>query len=238
MNLNYADTGRISVGQIDNASRAAALHCWSQVLPMDERYEVAWGAIAEAAASSDQRIRYNDMIQIGKEAIDDEARDWGRHHGRSNGRSFQAFWLDRYELDAANTQFEDRLVDNVALGQVLAVLPSRMATALIALAVAGDLAGAAALLGQHYDTVTRNVRDGRRAIYAMWFEGQTPPTPPIDRRVESYERPRADQCPQGHELTADNIYRLGRTGRTCRTCQIARSAARRAGRPTRLRGAA
>ena len=31
---------------------------------------------------------------------------------------------------------------------------------------------------------------------------------------------------------------LGRTGRTCRTCQIARSAARRAGRPTRLRGAA
>jgi uncharacterized protein (TIGR02598 family) len=42
----------------------------------------------------------------------------------------------------------------------------------------------------------------------------------------------------GHELTADNTYRLGRTGRTCRTCQIARSAARRAGRPTRFRGAA
>ena len=52
MNLNQADTGRIAVGQIDNASKAAALHCWSQVLPMDERYETAWGAIAEAAASS------------------------------------------------------------------------------------------------------------------------------------------------------------------------------------------
>ena len=238
MNLHYADTGRISVGQIDNASRAAALHCWSQVLPMDERFQVAWGAIAEAAASNEQRIRYNDMIQIGKEAIDDEARDWGRHHGRSNERSFQAFWLDRYELDAANTQFEDRLVDNLALGQVMAVLPSRMSTALIALSIAGDLAGAAQLLGQHYDTVSRNVRDGRRAVYAMWFEGLTPPTPPIDRRVESYRQPRAEECPQGHELTADNTYRLGRTGRTCRTCQIARSAARRAGRPTRFRGAA
>lgn len=238
MNLHHADTGRIAVGQIDNASRAAALHCWSQVLAMDERYEIAWGAIAEAAASNDQRLRYSDMIQIGKEAIDDEARDWGRHHGRSNQRSFQAFWLDRYELDAANNQFEGRLVDHLALGQVLAVLPSRMSTALIALAIAGDLAGAARLLGQHYDTVTRNVRDARRAIYTMWFEGQTPPLIPIDRRVESYRQARADQCPEGHELTPDNIYRLGRTGRTCRTCQIARSAARRAGRPTRFRGAA
>jgi hypothetical protein len=63
------------------------------------------------------------MIQIGKEAIDDEARDWGRHHGRSNGRSFQAFWLDRYELDAANNKFEARLVDHLALAQVMAVLP-------------------------------------------------------------------------------------------------------------------
>lgn len=238
MSLHHADTGRISVGQIDNASRAAALHCWSQVLQMDERYQVAWGAIAEAAASNERRLRYNDMIQVGKEAIDDEARDWGRHHGRSNQRSFQAFWLDRYELDAANTQFEDRLVDDIALAQVLAVLPSRMSRALIALSIAGDLAGAAALLGQHYDTVTRNVRDARRAVYALWWEGQTPPIPPIDRRVESYRQPPAEQCPQGHELTADNVYRLGRTGRTCRTCQIARSAARRAGRPTRLRGAA
>ena len=238
MNLFHADTGRISVGQIDNASRAAALHCWSQVLPMDERFQVAWGAIAEAAASNTERLRYNDMIQVGKEAIDDEARDWSRHHGRSNERSFQAFWLDRYELDAANTQFEDRLVDNVALGQVMAVLPSRMSTALIALSISGDLAGAAQLLGQHYDTVSRNVRDGRRAIYSMWFEGQTAPSIPIDRRVESYRQPRAEECPEGHELTADNVYRLGRTGRTCRTCQIARSAARRAGRPTRFRGAA
>ena len=225
MNLNDADTGRISVGQIDNASKAAALHCWSQVLPMDERYEVAWGAIAEAAASNDQRMRYTGMIQIGKDAIDDEARDWSRHHGRSNRRSFQAFWLDRWELNAANTQFENRLVDELALAQVMAVLPSRMSTALIALAVAGDLSGAAQLLGQHYDTVTRNVRDARRAVYAMWFEGQTPPSIPIDRRVESYQRPRAEECPQGHELTADNIYRLGRTGRTCRTCQIARGVA-------------
>ena len=238
MNVNDADTGRISIGQIDNASRAAALHCWSQVLPMDERFEVAWGAIAEAAASNDQRLRHNEMIQIGKDAIDDEARDWGRHHGRSNRRSFQAFWLDRWELNAANTQFENRLVDDLALGQVMTVLPARMSTALIALAVAGDLSGAAQLLGQHYDTVTRNVRDGRRAVYAMWFEGQTPPSIPIDRRVESYQRPRAEECPQGHELTADNIYRLGGTGRTCRACQIARSAARRAARPNRLQGVA
>ena len=238
MNLNDADTGRISIGQIDTASRAAALHCWSQVLPMDERFEVAWGAIAEAASSNDQRLRYREMIQVGKEAIDDEARDWGRHHGRSNGRSFQAFWLDRYELDAANNKFEARLVDRLALGQVMAVLPARMSTALIALAIGGDLAGAARLLGQHYDTVTRNVRDGRRAIYAMWFEGQTAPAIPIDRRVESYQRPRAEECPQGHQLTADNVYRLGRTGRTCRACQIARSAARRAARPNRLRGVA
>jgi hypothetical protein len=43
MNLNQADTGRIAVGQIDNASKAAALHCWSQVLPMDERYESGVG---------------------------------------------------------------------------------------------------------------------------------------------------------------------------------------------------
>ena len=238
MNLNDADIGRIAVGQIDNASKAAALHCWSQVLPMDERYEVAWGAIAEAAATNDQRMRYTEMIQIGKDAIDDEARHWGRHNGRSNRRSFQAFWLDRWELNAANTQFENRLVDDLALAQVMAVLPARMSTALIALAIGGDLAGAARLLGQHYDTVTRNVRDARRAVYAMWFEGQTPPSIPIDRRVESYQRPRAEECPQGHELTADNIYRLGRTGRTCRACQIARSAARRAARPNRLRGVA
>jgi hypothetical protein len=205
---------------------------------MDERYEIAWCAIAEAAASCAERLRYNEMIQIGKEAIDDESRGWLRHHGRSNERSFQAFWLDRYELAALNTQFEGRLVEHVALGQVMAVLPPRMLTALISLAIAGDIASASKLLGQHYDTVARNIRDARRAIYAMWFEGQTVPIPPIDRRVESYQRPRAEECPQGHELTADNVYRLGRTGRTCRACQIARSAARRAARPNRLRGVA
>ena len=86
MNLNDADTGRIAVGQIDSASKAAALHCWSQVLPMDERYEVAWGAIAEAAASNDERLRYTEMIQIGKDAIDEELAELNRQIAENDAR--------------------------------------------------------------------------------------------------------------------------------------------------------
>lgn len=229
MNVNevrQADTGRVAVHEIDNAARMAALRCWSQMLPMDERYELAWEAIAEAIAGEEsRRLRFNELIQCGIEAIDSESRHWLRHHGRTNGRAFGIYWAEWIQTESL---FEGTLCDRIALAQVMSALPERMRRSLIALAIADDLRGAAELLGQHYDTVSRNVREGRALVFSMWFGDEGTTLPRRDRRVESYSQPRAQFCKEGHEMVPENTYRVGWRGRTCRECQINRQANRRA----------
>jgi hypothetical protein len=233
--VRSADTGRVMMREIDNASRAASLHSWSQMLPLDERYELAWESIAEACANHEERLRFSEMVQVGKDAIDSESRDWLRHHGRSNARSHMLYWLDWNE---PHTTFEAQLCDTLAVGQIMRALPSRLRTALVALAVSNDLEGASRMLGQHYDTVARNVREARVAVFAMWFGDEAPPTPRRDRRTASYSHPRQQFCPKGHELTPDNCYRVGNGQRTCKTCQIERSAKNRAAAKRRRRAEA
>jgi len=230
--LRTQDTGLVSIHEIDNAARCAATRSWSQMLPMDERYLLAWEAIAEAVSSAEQRMRFNHMIQAGIEAIDDEARDWLRHHGRSNTRSFEAFWMDWVQ---AESLFEEELCQRVALSQVLAVLPDRMRRALMALVIADDLEGAARHLGQHYDTVARNVRDARAFIFALWWGDEPAPSVRRDRRVSAYASKDQQYCKQGHELVPENCCRVGISGRCCRTCQLDRQAARRAEQKARKR---
>lgn len=226
------DTGRVALHEIDNAARCAAQRCWSQMLPMDERVILAWEAIAEAITAAEQRLRFNEMVQAGIEAIDLEARDWLRHNGRSNSRSFDLFWLDWIQVEGL---FEAQVCERVALEQVMRVVPDRMRRALIALTVAGDLEGAAHHLGQHYDTVARNVREARALIYALWFGDESAPTIRRDRRVSAYATKDERYCAKGHELTPENTYRIGVSGRCCRDCQIERSARRRAEQKARKR---
>lgn len=230
--VRQIDTGQVAMHELDNAARMAALNSWSQMLPLDERYLLAWEAIAQAVAETEQRLRFNEMIHIGINAIDTEARDWLRHHGRNNGRSFTVFWLDWIQ---AESLFDNAICERLALEQIMAALPERLSRTLIALAIADNMKAAAELLGQHYDTVTRNVREARAAVYAMWFDQEGTPKPPRDRRVETYARGRQQFCVYGHELTPENSYRLGWRGRTCRECQINRQAKRRAKEKARRR---
>lgn len=222
--VRHIDTGSVSMNQIDCASRIAATRCYSQMLPMDERFLLAWEAIAETVSAAENRVRFTEMIEVGIDAIDHESRDWLRHNGRNNTRAFTMFWIDWVSVPNA---FEEQLCQRVTLATILEVMPERLRRALVALAIADDLQGAAALLGQHYDTVARNVREAREFVFALWFEGEIPPVAQRDRRVKAYATRNDQFCKQGHELVPENTYRVGISGRCCRTCQIARAAARR-----------
>lgn len=230
--LRDQDTGLVAIHEIDNAARCAAMRSWSQMLPMDDRYLLAWEAIGVAVSQLRKRIPFNEMIQVGIDAIDLESRDWLRHHGRNNTRSFEAFWMDWVQ---AESLFEEELCQRIALAQVLAVLPDRMRRALMALVIADDLQGAADHLGQHYDTVAKNVRDARAFIYSLWWGEEAAPSVRRDRRVSSYATKDQQFCKQGHELTPENSYRIGISQRCCRECQINRQRKRRAEQKARKR---
>lgn len=219
------DTGLVSVDEIDAAARCASKRCWSQMLPMDERYLLAWEAIAQTVTEIEKRLRFREMVQVGIDAIDLESRDWLRHNGRNNTRSFVIFWIDWLKRPSV---FEDEICNRLALAQILEVMPDRMRRALMALVIAEDLQGAADHLGQHYDTVARNVRDARAFIYSMWWGDEATPDVRRDRRVSSYATKNQQFCKAGHELTPENCYRVGISGRCCKTCQVDRQRKRRA----------
>lgn len=225
--MREIDTGKISMDQLHAAARYAAMNSWSQMLPVDDRLQLAWEAIAEEVIATQQRITFNHMVNAGIQAIDHESRDWLRHNGRNNSKAFATFWIDWIDQKHCNV-FADEVCQRLALDQILRVMPERLRRALIALAVSDDLQQAAKLLDQHYDTVTRNVREARAFVYALWFEDQLPPRVIRDRRAKTYATKDQQYCKQGHELVPENTYRVGISGRCCRTCQIQRAANRRA----------
>lgn len=230
MTATLTEWGGFTLAQIEAAAQHCARHCWSQILTMEERAELAWGAIAEAVADgvrAGRTPKWNDILRAGTDAIDTEAMDWLRHNGRSNTRSFFVYWTweagFRWSTDPA-AGVEARL----ALGQVLAAMRPIDRETLVALAMHGTQAAAADALGIVYGSMTRRTVNARRAFYELWFQGGQVPPLTRDRRVQSYTKPPVTHCKNGHEFTPENTYRNGKgaTGlrrKGCRACAIERS---------------
>lgn len=209
-----------------------------------DQVETAWLGIVECLCSADQPPTERDLHAAGTRALVEETKAWRRHHGIADtgdvGPRFAAFWYD-----PPRDPWEDRVVDRIALGQILAAIPAHQRDAFDALAKAGDYALAAQLLGIKYPALVARLRHARTEFLRSWYWPESAPRRRgTDRRVGAYGKSLATHCGNGHEWTPENTrWDKGRTAasarvRRCRACESDRSRARVAARAVRAGAAA
>jgi len=145
-------------------------------------YEIAWGAIAERLYVSDQQPSDRDLIFIGRSAIYDEIRSYRHHYGYFKGTaangaaSSPRFWQYWYQHCFASTvnSCEDRVVDEMALAEILSTMDPVRRDAIVALAVWDEYHPAAIALGITYRAFIIRLNKARADFRRLWHEGETP----------------------------------------------------------------
>lgn len=190
------------------------------------RYGLAWSGIVDVLIDATDRPEPAALVRAGWQAIYRDARTSRRGHGYQDDGTiaprFTTYWGHRVAPSP-----EGRIVDRMAVQQVIAALPDRHRDAIAALAVADNYQAAADLMDVSYPAAKRRIAVARHAALALWHDGETPhQRPGSDRRVASYSASLATHCRLGHEYTPENTrWGLQRRGATrsrrrwCRTCE-------------------
>jgi DNA-directed RNA polymerase specialized sigma24 family protein len=231
----------ITLADLDGMARAAVVADRLLAMPSDERYAIAWSAIAEAVCAAETTPDRRWLVQTGWQAIARHVRDGLRQRGYADGER----WSSEQPTMARFVRFwgrgvapspEDDVVDRIAVMQVMAVLGEPYYDAVLALAVHDDYAAAAAALGVRYSTLTVRLSTARRHLLKYWHQGETPHlVRRTDRRVEVRNVELATHCSAGHEWTPENtrfrndmVRGRVKRSRACRACEVAHRARRKA----------
>ncbi len=226
---------------LEQMTRAAVIADRSMASNIEDRKDTAWSAIAEHLCLSEEPPTRQELIRIGWQAIYREARIAFRDRGRPD----KAWSSDDYESRPRFAQYwrdmqvtpshEGRVVESIAVWQVLEPLTDTYRSAVVALATLDDYAKAADMLGINYKAFGMRIQTARKAVLSLWHEGETPylSRHRTDRRVGSRSAEKATHCSGGHEWTPENTYVRNRilrgkrhTSRVCRTCEHERSVRR------------
>lgn len=225
---------------LDQMTRAAVIADRSMAADIDTRKGIAWSAIAEHLVTSEEPPHRQELIRVGWQAIYREVRTTYRERGYPDTAwadyeyeprpRFAQYWRDFL----ATPSHEGRLVEELAVGQVIAVLAPIYRDAVVALAVHGDYRRAAEGLDLKYSAFTDRLSTARRRVLAAWFEGETPrKIRTTDRRVGAYGTALATHCSNGHEWTPENTHIRHRIlrgkphkSRVCKACEHDRSVER------------
>lgn len=155
----------------------------------DERHDAVLCAITEHLLTAAAAPTRRDLINIGLRASNRHTDAEIHHHGWDKRRytagsaalpGYQRYWQDR-----AHLPWDERLIERLALAQIWPYLTPAQQQAVMALALTGDHAAAAATLGVPLPTYSSRLRKARAAAAALWHEHETPPTPRRDKRVLS-----------------------------------------------------
>lgn len=167
-----------------------------------EDYDIAYGAVAVALYAAEEPPGDLALMQAGERALEAEVRTDLRAHGRrQNGDPVPAF--HRYWWGQRATQFpDDRIVEALALVEILPTLTPRQSQALVAFASL-----VASALGVSVKTAENHLSRGRAAFRQLWLEHETP---------VSYQDSEAT-CRNGHDR-ADSYLRAGHL--VCHTCEL------------------
>ena len=211
---------------IDRLAGDAAMRSYARTLPYSERHAIAHSAVALAVAehaNAGTTPTAFELVSAGTKAIDAETHDWRHAHGLTAPQGFATYWLD---ADRPEGVPHAEVPPRLALSEVFAALPERHQESLLMLAMHDNQRDAATHAGVTYEAMQKRIHAARRAFYALWFDWETPPTPPFDRRASM---PLATHCGRGHEFTPENTrYRKASNGRgrkrACIACDKERAA--------------
>lgn len=188
-----------TLGDLHDAARLAVHTVGIMGSDWHERYDTAYSAIAEHLYTATDAPSRRDLVRTGQLAIYAVVQDYRRHHGFYKAKTIGAaagpgsspayarYWVG---FTHATRSCEERVVERMALGQILATLTSRQVEALTALGALDDYRAAAAALGIGSTTFRSLIGRARKQFRALWHEGEQPSRPwGTDRRVGRYEVP-------------------------------------------------
>jgi hypothetical protein len=171
-----------TLGEVNKLARAAVWRdVWHQSLPLSERQDIAWSAIAEYLYACDHKPGTGELTRAAWNALRAETEAEWHHHGVSRSSSvydgdqampgFARYWLAL----GRNTQGpEEKIVESVTLRQIWDALPERHQVLIAALAETGDYGKAAEALGKARRSYVTQLSEARQAFRVLWHEGETP----------------------------------------------------------------
>lgn len=213
-----------TMADVDDIARWALNVSWrTQNLSWSDRYDAAWFGIAERLyRAGSPRPTRRDLLDAGLQALSATLDAEYRHHGiaKRSGQTaphFAKYWL----AVGGSDDFTDRIVERLALPQVLAELTDLDYETFAALAAHGSNQAAAAALGIKAQAFNARVSRARRRFAETWLDHETPPAPPDLTKT----------CKAGHPRDDTNGYSTGRQW-VCRTCARASDRKRKAANTT------
>jgi DNA-directed RNA polymerase specialized sigma24 family protein len=163
---------------------AVRYHTPSRGLDTSDRFEAAWGAVAECLYAAAEPPTPLGLVHAGLAGLDRLRKGGLRERGRGgrnrDGRDAVAWPASagsfyRYWTRPAPPTPEETAVEATAVRQVLAALGPAYGEALAALAEHGDYQAAAAALELSQTAFNARVRRGREAFLALWHEHEAVP---------------------------------------------------------------
>lgn len=174
----------------DLAAAAARRDRWNTARDVADRVDTARFAIIEHLYAAESRPTPQDLTRSAMRAADDYVRTEMQAHGiqraeRGGGvlPSFERYW---WTVAAATSSPEQRVVESLALHQILPRLTARQLEAVVLLAELGDYQASAKAMGITGATFNVTIANARRRFFTYWHEGEAPSRPwGTDRRVGS-----------------------------------------------------
>lgn len=207
------------------------------------RYDLAYGAIAEALLTAPTPPHPGQLVSAGMTAISNETKAMHQLYGVANrdvnrgvasAPRFHAYWYGHTPY-RGTPHWQDQVDERLTLTQAMATLSDPLRDALVALALCDDYQKAADALGINYKALAWRLRKARGQVLPLFLGPDEHPahTNHADRR-RKYQ---ATHCPQGHEFTPENTRWEGvaRRSRRCRACDHVREL-RRPRRTTTAQG--
>ncbi len=187
------------------ASVAVWRDVWHQSLPLPDRHDIAWSAVAEYLYASDHKPTSGELIRAAWSALRAETEAEWHTHGVSRTGSvfdgdqampqFARYW---FTFARSTRDPEEPIIERIALHQIWEALPEKHQVLIAALA--------AAALGRPRQSFVSMLAEARKAFRELWHEGELPPatgaptaaatqTPPTTTPTQPKRR-RDDPTPQ------------------------------------------
>jgi hypothetical protein len=169
-----------TLANLDQLTRLAVGRCGPMASDYCDRRDIVWSAIAEALYSATTPPHPSDLIRAGQRALWDSVTANLRHDGYAghqvgsgpgSGRAFQVFWA---EHAVPTPSPEGRIVEHLALAQIMPLLTPRQRDVITALAAHGDYQVAADAIGLTRNAFVAIASDARSRFRAWWHEGEAP----------------------------------------------------------------
>lgn len=177
-----------TLDRLDVLARAVVSNnrAWWPAGDRDDLYAAAWHGIVEHLYTATEEPRRTDLMEAGRNALAADVKAAMRHRGArrdtsNNGTRYAMYWQ---WAGRAVPSPENRIVERLALWQILPALTPGQLAAVHALAAAGDYEEAARLFGTSPAGLKSQLMKGRRRFRALWHEGETPSAHwGVDRRA-------------------------------------------------------